>query len=815
MVAITQEQAREIFKREEEWVFNLGKMSRARNLVQHLAAFDSYRAVGGQRPCEHPADECRTWLRAFIARAEVESSPFGIPLGVNGRHFPKVICMAKLSGNMLFAYSECDCLVKAMTVGCHVLEETLNTGVIVVLQRAVELNASILLTYCLPFQYGMDRAHWEIRTIRKVGDAVVDGEIVFSTSDEFPRECPTTSSVENFKVVMQEAAKKMAEVCNFVSLDMGDVDDAEEKAPDATPEKLRDLVNVLTSERKRMIERHRSEIDDLKNGFKTELSAAQAAKEAVENSSDVRVAKVVEQCQISEAALEVKIKDLKDQLAASNRTLAQTEAQLLESKSSLAVLQLSSEEESSKAADKMKLLATQNAGMNAQHAKQIADAAKKRAVMHKAHESEMLAMKRQCAEHELKLRSHMAAAKAVEASAVEARQELARANQGVSDLTAELKKARAFARAMRGAAVLFALRLEKKSKSMLDACARVVEVDARCNELSQQCEGLQAKLRDAAGSGAAGSGAAQAAQAGASGKRGEDRSDRSDRSDRLEAELEKLKAAKAAAEAAAAAANAKTEKMKAAVDAAEAAAGAKADELLAAKAAKTAAEAAASAKAEELEAAKKTVEKMMERAVAAPRSEAATAGGAGEAGEAGERASAPDARVVDYERHVREINKKDHMIRQLSNRMSSLESMVHTTERQNAQLKQEAREAREAKENSDKAESGGRQGPQASGLSPSAAFPKGSFEMDPALENTISQLHLALNYITATARSSSSNAKKADKAQTTLSALETFAVPGHQVHQPTTQQNAHPHLTYLSEQQQPHAMLPHYYQPMA
>jgi len=57
-----------------------------------------------------------------------------------------------------------------------------------------------------------------------------------------------------------------------------------------------------------------------------------------------------------------------------------------------------------------------------------------------------------------------------------------------------------------------------------------------------------------------------------------------------------------------------------------------------------------------------------------------------------------------------------------------------------------------------------------------SAFPQNGYQVDPSLEATISQLHTALNTLTAMARASSCNQKASDMAHAKLDALAQFGI---------------------------------------
>lgn len=730
MGQITEEQREAIFQRDATWVENLSLMSRARVLNSHLSAFHAHRSTGGHRSSESPADQCRTWLRAFCARAAKDPAPFQLPKGTEGRDFPDFMCIANLSGNHQFMFSKENCLAKVLCLGGHHADHSASVGVMSVVEKAREIGASVVICFCLPFQFGIDRAYWELRTIRRSGGALIDGELTFRSTDEFPREVPPTLSVEHCHDVFEEVARKLVETCPPVCLDKlpEDEESASVDKKAASRERLEELIGVLQSERRGLMDAHRRELETLRK----KLADQKSSKLDAELAAEARVEKIKEQFKASELEVLKKLDASVSTAGSLQAELCETKKEVLEYKSKFAALELSTEQDRNEAKSREKALGAQNLGLNNELSRKVAEQIKMRAELKKTHEAQVASLNKQIADSESKLRSHKAATRAVQASASEARQEAVRAQKEVEDLSHAMQKAqeehhrevsalslalgksKAYAKCMRATAVLCALRLEKKTGALTEADAKRVSLEASCAELQQQSNELQRKVvmykreaRDAKGATeSVANGPESGAQAAGSTKKAEESAEE---------------------------ARALEEKLKVALK-----------------------------RIEELE--DETRQADYARRVADAKAEAA------------ERAMKIEAAPYgNNENSARELEKKTHMISELSKRLDSLERMLNSSERENAKLKADLKEA------TDKLESDGASGANAAaesrnahmfnGISPQSAFPKEKFIVDSALENTISQLHLALNYITSQARSSSSNAKSAEVAQTKLDAL--------------------------------------------
>lgn len=371
-------------KEELTWIHELTKFPAAKPLVQHFSAFESILKVGGQKGIEPPIDQASTWRRMFCWELQRSDTPFGIssPTG----KLPKCIAICNLSGHHSFYYSDSYNLGKVLCMSAQRLQSHITSGAMAVFDKAEELGASVLVCFCLPFQVGLERCYWEARTIRKTAKGVVkDGEMSFAISDREARVVSCTLASEHWPSEMfVELIKKLLSVVSPVCLDF-----TENSSTGMSQEKLEVALQILKNDRKKMMDQHKRELEEVKETSDAELLEQKSLVVLAEENANKRISQVISARNANESTLNKDIAKLKSdnsELLAKNALLNERIGEL---QPRLAGMKLEHETELSKASARQKTLQAQVSQLQSSHAKQVAEHSRQQQALKKSHQSAM------------------------------------------------------------------------------------------------------------------------------------------------------------------------------------------------------------------------------------------------------------------------------------------------------------------------------------------------------------------------------------------------------------------------------------------
>lgn len=398
------------------------KMPRARVLLDHLSAFDTTLRLGGLRCIESPMDQSLTWRRVFCFEYSRNSNPFQMPLV--GDKLPKVIAICQLSGQDFVFYCDSVTLVKVLCLTAQEVSARIVKGVDAVLEKADTLESTVLLTFCLPFQAGLDRIFWEIRTLRKASTgAVKDGEAAFACNDAEAKSVPCTRSLEHWdKSFLDQLAKIMQSKSTFVCLDA--VKEPESGAKTMDKKALEGLVDMLKTDRKRLLDQHNIELKKLVESHQKESQILIDRAENAEQDASIRIAKVAHASKKAEEVVRKKEEQTKTQMLTIQRQLADLQTLQNSTTIDLNAAQLRADEETNKSNARQKVLESQVNAMKSSITKSTAEWAKKRKDLEESERLQKRCSDRKIEELERIVRTKVAALNAIEASANEARRML-------------------------------------------------------------------------------------------------------------------------------------------------------------------------------------------------------------------------------------------------------------------------------------------------------------------------------------------------------------------------------------------------------
>ena len=480
---------------EDEWLDNVSKLPRTRVLFEHLASTHAVILSGGIRGIEAPIEQAATWRRIFCYDYTNCNSPLGI--NCSGVKLPRCVGILNLSGKHCIYHSSHDTLAKVVCLSGQANIERMLLGVTAVLEAATKTNASILFTFCLPFQAGLERIYWDVRTIRKVEETgeVIDGELYFSVSDTEPRTVPSTTSVEHWeKAAMDDLVRKMRSAAAPICVDRASADVADSLM---SRDAMQTMIEMLKSDRANVIKSHKTEIDNLVQKHSVELTNAIGRAEEAEEDASIRIAKVAHKSKTTEDTYKAKIEHLEKQNASLSEQLAIQKNATKEAKASLEGEKLERQQEHNQSTARQKMLEAQIAKLKLDIAKQTGEQAKTRARLQET-----------VATLQNKVQSQAAASLAVEASAKEARSYTAMYQSDMLALTKKLEQSKVRDRVVRGLLALAALRtiqIRDRAEFQLDVVkeSKNAEADApistmedmtaqvQCASMSSQTDAIQ------------------------------------------------------------------------------------------------------------------------------------------------------------------------------------------------------------------------------------------------------------------------------------------------------------------------------------
>lgn len=392
---------------DRQWMSTISKLSCAKPLMQHLGCINAMRIRSGQTSVDSAMDQVNNMKKIFLHNYERSDAPFGLRLKTG--KLPKCICLCNLSGKHAFFHSENVSLARTITHS----SELANSAVDDVIKRAGELEASVLVVFSLPFQAGLERAYFEVRTIRKTKKgAVKDGELFFSSHDTAARTVPCTLTLENWPdKMLDQLTEDFKEVCSPVSLDVNE--DAEESRI-LSQEEANAMVDVLKCGRRKLIECHERALANVKENARRDVERIRGELKAANSSAESRINTILEQCNVVEETWKKKNCVLEEH----NRSLTEELAAL---KPRIQGMELEHSQELEKAAARQKTLEGQVSSLQSNHAKQVSDQARARKDSDKKHANQIKAITEKHEASEKRANAMKVAAEAVSKSATEAR----------------------------------------------------------------------------------------------------------------------------------------------------------------------------------------------------------------------------------------------------------------------------------------------------------------------------------------------------------------------------------------------------------
>jgi hypothetical protein len=449
-------------KEDIEWVKRVHALPGAKHLIEHLSALECVLTIGGQELVEPPVEQCQTWRRIIMSEMQAGKPMLGVKRDDGG--MPKCLAMTNLSGHHAAYYSDSASLAKVICMSAQPATPRFADGVNAVCEKARQLGASLLVCFCCPFQYGLDRLHWELRTVRRVNGEIVDGEMGFSSMDTRARPFPRTSATEHWShELLAELKRKMFSVVSPLCLDTP----VPEKAS-MGEDRMQKMIAMLQEERRRMIEDNRTSEKRMREAHQQEKEDLEQQLLDAEAKADARVAKVTEAAVNSRRAAETKELELNARVSKCMGEAVTQKALVEDMLAKLAGQTLEREQEAKEHKAREATLQAQVKALSASNAKAVAEHTKALKAATQAGSGELAALRRRAKDLEKQLANTRVATGAVNAASEQVR----KAN---SELQSSADRAAAGERAALGVLRLAAAR---HARMMAAADTRVASAEA-------------------------------------------------------------------------------------------------------------------------------------------------------------------------------------------------------------------------------------------------------------------------------------------------------------------------------------------------
>tara|TARA_B110001450_G_scaffold198426_2_gene187067 strand:- start:395 stop:2809 length:2415 start_codon:yes stop_codon:yes gene_type:complete len=422
---------------DKKWVESVTRMPAAKPILQHFAACSFIVKSDEQKGSEAPTEQVALWRRMFCWMYNRTDTPFGIVSPVTSA-IPKCICICSLSGSRAFYFSDNLSLGRIL---CRTSQESsvrIISGVNAVFNMARQIDASVVVFFCLPFQAGMERCYWEVRTIRKTKNGVVkDGEMFFSVNDQEARMVPCTLSLEHWPdSMLHELCKTFMTVVSPVCLDY--VEDTQPATVAMTLDKAMVMIGILKAERKKLIDEHKRNTDALKAKALDDVRKRDEIVKDAEYQATTRVENLAKASKDVEETVKKKMAVTDEHNASLLKQLASQKNAVDLANSMVASLTLEHEQEINAAAARQKATESQVSSMQSSHAKQVLEQTKAHKDMTRSHQKEIAKMKKELEDSKKKTLFSNTAAELVSRSADEARRAHADAKAQLQDALTQL-----------------------------------------------------------------------------------------------------------------------------------------------------------------------------------------------------------------------------------------------------------------------------------------------------------------------------------------------------------------------------------------
>lgn len=285
-----------------------------RLVLEHVRAVDSVLLNQG-RPM-NAWQECAEFRRNFCYAYQRDDRCLGLP-----RPLPRLVCLLNLSGRRACIYSNNVELLRRLALTAPDASERVANGIEQVIKKAKDTEASLLFMLSTPWQAGLERLYWEVRTVQRKATAsgsyqlpsINDGAMMFSSAGgALPKIAARTLEADNadpdVRAAQQVEFRKMF-CATTIDLDLDAVRKEEAKGDvahdaEARVQKLQQMLGVVSADRKKIL----SDMQAQKSDYETKICEHKGVHDRKMAALILEKQAAQEQLSIAHAEYETKLK---------------------------------------------------------------------------------------------------------------------------------------------------------------------------------------------------------------------------------------------------------------------------------------------------------------------------------------------------------------------------------------------------------------------------------------------------------------------------------------------------------------------------
>lgn len=258
-----------------QWLENLNFITAGRQLVEHMSHVRSA-IIHLESAHQCPIDDCCSMLRGFVSAWAASPTAAGLTDPP-----PKYIALVNLSGQRLVLTTNRTYLFKMLAHGVpdgNPRSPTNGRAMLCIrtMFEARQKHQSLVMVYSMPFQMGMHRVHWDVRTAERRPDGVVlDAQLWTSLLEvkrgQAPRRGVQTSAYESAQQshVVESLARELRgndRRAQMLDVDPGTTGDApmvDMQSTSTREQTLREVCDRLKVDRQAMMSQHAAEVSKI------------------------------------------------------------------------------------------------------------------------------------------------------------------------------------------------------------------------------------------------------------------------------------------------------------------------------------------------------------------------------------------------------------------------------------------------------------------------------------------------------------------------------------------------------------------------
>jgi len=418
-------------KCDDAWLDKISNRPNVKPLLDGVTAILSLLRKGGNGR-DAPIEQVAQMRRLLCHEYSKNDAPFDM-VSPNSSAVPRCIAMVFMFGKPLVYYCDADNLIRMLAVSRPDRKERTILAIHSIFEKAAACKASVAIFFALGICAEVETMHWEVRTIRKTGKGrIKDGELMFSSVDLEPREVGCTGESEHwddalFQLLRRRMLKEAVPICLDVSA---------EACPTISRclsrEDLFEMCEMLKTQRVKLLSTHKREMEQVRADHLQEMH--NVVEELAQDKAKIEllldderagrakaVSKVAEQAARSEESIHARVKLMEDEYAKMKEQAVADKQRAMHAKALVEGMKLEQKEAQAKSKARESALEAQVKKMGQDQTRSVVERSHMMSELKKKHAAEMKDLRKEVSDAEKKLAGQRAAAKAVSASAEEAR----------------------------------------------------------------------------------------------------------------------------------------------------------------------------------------------------------------------------------------------------------------------------------------------------------------------------------------------------------------------------------------------------------